>query len=135
RSSGARASPHRAWEERVQAIAALRRLRMTAAEIGECLQMPLSTVSAVLMRIGLGKLSRLEPPEPPNRYERRRPGELLHIDVKKLGRIKDGAGKRFVGDGVRRTHNYARRDDGAGVRRLIVGWEYVHVCVDDATRL
>ena len=68
-----------------QAIALLRRLRMTGAEIAMCLAMPLSTVSAVLARIGLGKLSRLEPPEPPNRYERARPGELIHIDVKKLG--------------------------------------------------
>jgi transposase InsO family protein len=112
----------------------LRRLRMTAAEIAETLAMPLSTVSAVLTRIGLGKLSRLEPPEPPNRYERRHPGELIHIDVKRLGRIKDGAGKR-VGNGLRRTHNYTRVADAAGVRRHTVGWEYVHVCVDDATRL
>jgi len=135
RSSAPRSVPSRTSEERVAVIAALRRLRMTAAEIAETLSMPLSTVSAVLARIGLGKLSRLEPPEPPNRYQRRHPGELVHIDVKKLGRIKGGAGKRFVGDGVRRTHNYARRTDAAGVRRLIVGWEYVHVCVDDATRL
>ena len=135
RSSAPRSVPNRTCEERVAVIAALRRLRMTGAEIAETLRMPLSTVSAVLTRIGLGKLSRLEPPEPPNRYERRLPGQLVHIDVKKLGRIKDGAGKRFVGAGVRRTHNYARRDDGAGVRRLTVGWEYAHVCVDDATRL
>jgi transposase InsO family protein len=135
RSSAPRSVPNRTSEERVAVIALLRRLRMTGAEVAETLQMPRSTVSAVLTRIGLGKLSRLEPPEPPNRYERRHPGELVHIDVKKLGRIKDGAGKRFVGDGVRRTHNYARRSDGAGVRRLTVGWEYVHVCVDDATRL
>jgi transposase InsO family protein len=92
-------------------------------------------VSAVLTRIGLGKLSRLEPPEPPNRYERRHPGELVHIDVKKLGRIRDGAGKRVVGDGKRRTHNYDRIVDAAGRQRHTVGWEYVHVCVDDATRL
>jgi hypothetical protein len=71
----------------------LRRLRLTGAEIAFCLGMALSTVSAVLTRIGLGKLSRLEPPEPPNRYERRRAGELLHVDVKKLGRISSkGAG-------------------------------------------
>ena len=125
--------PRRTPEERVELIALLRRLRMTAAEIAETLAMPLSTVSAVLTRIGLGKLSRLEPPEPPNRYQRRHPGELLHIDVKKLGRIKDGAGKRFTG-GVRR-HNWARVTDAAGTRRLTVGWEYVHVCIDDATRL
>jgi transposase InsO family protein len=94
---------------------------MTGPEIAECLGMALSTVSAVLRRIGLGKLSRLEPPEPPNRYERSRPGELIHIDVKKLVRIEKGAGHRATG---RRTH-HAR---GAG-------WEFVHVCVDDATRL
>ena len=72
----------------MEVIATLRRLRMTAAEIAFCLGMALSTVSAALTRIGLGKLARLEPPEPPNRYERRRPGELLHLDVKQLGRIR-----------------------------------------------
>ncbi len=125
--------PHRTPQELVELIALLRRLRMTGAEIAETLGMPISTVSAVLTRIGLGKLSRLEPLEPPNRYERRHPGELIHVDVKKLGRIKDGAGKRVTG-GVRR-HNFARVTDGAGRRRLTVGWEYVHVCIDDATRL
>src|SRR5215213_8060655 len=96
RSSVPRSVPHRTGEDRVQAIAALRRLRMTGAEIAMVLGMPLSTVSAVLARIGLGKLSRLEPPEPPNRYERSRPGELIHVDVKKLGRIR-GAGHRMTG--------------------------------------
>ncbi|HEX9381286.1 MAG TPA: leucine zipper domain-containing protein [Gaiellaceae bacterium] len=96
RSSAPRSIPHRTPEERVRAIAALRRLRMTAAEIAECVRMPLSTVSAILTRIGLGKRSRLEPPEPPNRYERRHPGELLHIDVKKFGRIR-AAGHRVTG--------------------------------------
>jgi transposase InsO family protein len=133
RSSAPRRVPARTCEERVAAIAALRRLRFTGAEIAEALAMPLSTVSAVLTRIGLGKLSRLEPPEPANRYERKRPGELLHIDVKKLGRIKDGAGKRITG-GPRR-HNLDRVTDAAGTPRLTVGWEYVHVCVDDATRI
>ena len=120
RSSAPRVIPHRTPEERVQAIAALRRLRMTAAEIAECFGMPVSTVSAVLTRIGLGKRSGLEPPEPPNRYERKRPGELLHIDVKKLGRIAR-AGHRVTGNRKK--------------RRRGIGWEYVHVCVDDATRL
>jgi transposase len=87
RSSVPRSVAHRTPEARVQAIAALRRLRMTAAEIAESLRMPLSTVSAVLTRVGLGKRSRLEPPEPANRYERKRPGELIHLEVKKLGRI------------------------------------------------
>jgi transposase InsO family protein len=93
---------------------------MTAAEIAEVLAMPLSTVSGILTRIGLGRLSRLEPLEPPNRYERRRAGELLHIDVKKLARI-GRPGHRIHGD--RRT------------RVRGIGWEYVHVCVDDATRI
>jgi transposase len=121
RSSEPRSVPHRTPAERVEAIAALRRLRMTGPEIAECLGMALSTVSAVLARIGLGKLSRLEPPEPPNRYERKRAGELIHIDVKKLVRIERGAGHRMTG---KRT----KHASGAG-------WEFVHVCVDDATRL
>ena len=112
-----------------QAIAALRRLRMTGAEIALCLGMPLSTVSAVLERIGLGKLSRLEPPEPPNRYERARPGELVHVDVKKLGVI-NGAGHRV--NGRRASQNATRRGRRQG---KAPGWEFVHVCVDDATRL
>ncbi len=120
RSSAPQRIPHRTAEARVAAIAALRRLRMTAAEIAQCLAMPLSTVSAVLARIGLGKRSRLEPPEPANRYERKRPGELVHIDVKKLARI-GRAGHRVHG-------NRSTRSRG-------IGWEYVHVCVDDATRL
>ena len=88
--------PGRTSEERVAAIAALRRVRMTAAEIGELLGMPISTVSAVLRRIGLGKRSRLEPLEPANHYQRERPGELVHIDIKKLGRI-DRVGHRITG--------------------------------------
>jgi transposase InsO family protein len=99
---------------------------MTGAQIAEVLEMPLSTVSGILTRIGLGKLSRLEPPEPPNRYERRHAGELIHVDVKKLGRIQGGAGHRITG----RKHTYVGRE-----RKRHVGWEYVHVCVDDATRL
>ncbi len=121
RSSAPSSVPNRTPEDRVEAIAALRRLRMTGAEIAECLGMALSTVSAVLSRIGLGKLSRLEPPEPPNRYERERPGELIHIDVKKLVRIRDGAGHRMTGKRTKQARG--------------AGWEFVHVCVDDATRL
>ncbi|MBA2631238.1 MAG: hypothetical protein H0U84_09500 [Thermoleophilaceae bacterium] len=84
--------------ERVEAIVALRRLRMPGAEIAECLQMALSTVQGILTRVGLGKLSRLEPPESANRYQRQRPGELIHIDVKKLGRIgHKGPGHRVSG--------------------------------------
>ena len=125
RSSRPRHSPKATSVDRVEAVTILRRLRFTAAEISQTLRMPLSTVSAVLQRVGLGKLSRLEPPEPPNRYQRRHPGELVHIDVKKLARI-DGAGHRIHGDRGRQTK---RR----GHKRI--GYEYVHVCVDDATRL
>jgi transposase InsO family protein len=118
--------------DRIEAIAALRRLRLTGPEIAELLEMATSTVSAVLGRIGLGKLSRLEPAEPIRRYERSRPGELIHIDVKKLGRIgPNGAGHRVTG---KRLSNRARTDAAGRVRRQ-VGWERIHVCVDDATRL
>src|SRR3954462_3450676 len=129
RASTPRRQPTRTSEERVQAIAALRRLRLTGAKLAEALEMPASTVSAVLTRIGLGKLSRLEPPEPPNRYERRHPGELIHVDVKKLGVIT-GAGHRITGR--RDSQNANRRARRAGAPK---GWEFVHVCVDDATRL
>jgi len=113
--------PSRTDERRVAVIAGLRRLRMTGAEIAETLGMPLSTVSGILTRIGLGKLWRLEPLEPANRYEKQRPGELVHVDVKKLARIGGQAGHRVHGD---------RRS-----RRRGIGWEYVHVAIDDATRL
>jgi transposase InsO family protein len=126
RSSAPKLRPTQLPFERLQAIEALRRLRMTAAEIAECLGMALSTVSRWLKRIGLGKRSRLEPPEPPNRYERKRPGELIHVDIKKLGRI--------LRPGHRVTGN--RRDRFTDARGYgVAGWEFVHVCVDDATRL
>jgi len=129
RSSAPKRIPHRTPPDRVQAIAALRRLHMTAAEIAEVLAMALSTVSVVLRRMGLGKRSRLSPPEPANRYLRKRPGELVHLDIKKLGRIA-GAGHRMTG---RRTSQNTRRrlNRRTGAR----GWEFVHVAVDDATRL
>jgi transposase InsO family protein len=125
RSSAPGWIPHRTPPDRVEAIVVLRRVRLTGAEISGILGMPLSTVHAVLRRVGLGKLSRLEPLEPPNRYERRHPGELVHIDVKKLARI-DGVGHAVTG--TRRG-----QPKRTGQRRL--GTDYVHVCVDDATRL
>jgi transposase InsO family protein len=126
RSSAPKARPTQLPADRVRAIEALRRLRMTAAEIAEVLGMALSTVSRWLKRIGLGKRSRLTPPEPPNRYERKRPGELIHVDIKKLGRI--------LRPGHRVTGN--RRDRFTDARGYgVAGWEFVHVCVDDATRL
>jgi transposase InsO family protein len=129
RSSAPRSIPHRTPADRTELIEALRRLRMTGAEIALVLSMPLSTVSAVLARVGLGKLSRIDPPEPPNRYERRHAGELIHVDVNKLGRIR-GAGHRVTG------HRASQKKTRShGKRTGVAGWEFVHVCVDDATRL
>jgi transposase InsO family protein len=133
RSSAPRTVHNATSAERVEAIAALRRVRLTGPEIAETLEMATSTVSAVLKRIGLGKLSRLEPEQPIRRYEKSHPGELIHIDVKKLGRIVGGAGHRVLGHHGRRYS--ATKVDGSGVPRRQVGWECVHVCVDDATRL
>lgn len=131
RSSAPHLVANRTDERRIEAIAALRRLRFTGPEIAELLGMPLSTVSGVLTRIGMGRLGRLGL-EPAERYERQRPGELLHIDVKKLGRIQGGAGKR-VRDGLRQHYNPHRGPRGAS--RGTVGWEYVHIAIDDCTRL
>jgi transposase len=124
RSSAPHRIPHRTAIDRVEVIELLRRLRMTSSEIAECLDMALSTVSAVLKRIGLGKLSRLDPPEPPNRYERRSAGELLHVDVKKLGRI-NGAGWRVTGNRASQNANRRARRQGGPK-----GWEFVHVAID-----
>jgi transposase InsO family protein len=131
RSSAPRRVANRTAADRVDAIVKLRRLRFTAAEIAETLGMALSTVSGILTRLGLGRLGRLGL-EPPLRYEHSRPGELLHIDVKRLGRIEGGAGKRITG--IKRNPD-RRRLDAARVERKIIGWEYVHVCVDDYSRL
>jgi transposase-like protein len=129
RSSAPGQVANRTDEQRIEAIAALRRLRMTGQEISEVLEMPLSTISGILTRIGLGRLGRLGL-EPAERYERERPGELLHIDVKKLGRIVV-AGHRITGNRRQR----ARRVRRGGPQVGTAGWEYVHVCIDDATRL
>jgi len=120
RSSAPHRVANRTDELRVGAIAALRRLRLTGAQIAQALSMPEQTVSGILTRIGLGRLGRLGL-EPARRYERSRPGELVHVDVKKLGRL-GCAGKRALGKGP------GRRTQGAG-------WEYVHIAIDDATRL
>ncbi len=112
--------PSRTPAEREELILLLRELRFTSPEIAETLGMPLSTVGAVLGRNGLGKLPGMQPDEPANSYERPRPGELVHIDVKKLGRI-GRPGHRVNGDRTTRSRG--------------IGWEYVHVAVDDATRL
>jgi transposase InsO family protein len=121
RSSAPHLVVNRTAPERVAVIVKLRRLRMTAAEIAETLGMPLSTVSGILTRFGIGRLGRLGL-EQPTRYERSRPGELVHVDVKKLGRIV-GAGHRVTGS----------RHDRSGQGKK--GWEYIHIAIDDHSRL
>jgi transposase InsO family protein len=123
---------HKTPADRVGAICALRQLRLTGAEIAECLTMPLSTVSAVLLREGLGKRSRLAPIEPPNRYERRAPGELIHVDIKKLGRIVV-PGHAVTGN--RRQRAPRLHPTHRGPQISTAGWEFVHVAVDDYSRL
>jgi transposase InsO family protein len=130
RSSAPHHVANRTDERRIEAIAALRRLRFSGPEIAELLDMALSTVSGILTKIGMGRLGRLGL-ERAERYERERPGELIHIDVKKLGRIQGGAGHRMTG----RRHYNPRRRDAAGVDRCTVGYDYVHIAIDDATRL
>jgi transposase InsO family protein len=133
RSSAPKRVANRTAADRVEVIIKLRRLRFTAAEIAETLEMALSTVSGILTRLGLGRLGRLGL-EQPVRYEHSRPGELLHIDVKRLGRIEGGAGKRAFHSQRRQKHN-PRCTDRDGIRRYSVGYECVHVCVDDYSRL
>jgi transposase InsO family protein len=120
RSSRPRRIPRRTAPDRERAALALRATRMTAEEIAACLEMPPRTVSRILARAGLSRLRALDPKEPANRYETPRPGQLVHIDVKKLGRI-DRIGHRISGSRV-------------GQRRGS-GWERVHVAIDGATRL
>ena len=127
RSSAPGRVANRTPQRRVETIKALRRLRFTGPEIAELLDMPLSTVSGILTRIGLGKLGRLGP-EPAKRYERARPGELIHIDVKKLGRIERGAGKRIFGGHSHYTGSFT---DAAGRVRRKADWDFVHIAIDD----
>jgi hypothetical protein len=103
----------------VDRIEALRRQRLTGKAIAAETGVSTATVSRVLKRLGLNRLSALEPAEPVRRYERDRPGELIHIDIKKLGKF-DQIGHRITGD---RTGQSNRRG---------IGWEFVHVCIDDA---
>src|SRR5882757_2316839 len=117
--------PHRLRQptapEVIERIESLRRQRMPGKEIAATVGVSPATVSRVLKRLGLSKLSALEPVEPPRRYQRERPGELIHIDIKKLGRF-DQIGHRITGD--------RRQGQSRGA-----GWEFVHVCIDDASRL
>jgi len=121
RSSRPRRSPGRTPVEWREMILLLRRTKMTGPQIARDLKRPRATVARVLKRAGLERLKKLEVPEPENRYQHRWPGDLLHLDVKKLGRIGGVVGHRIHGD--RRT------------RRRGAGWDYVHVAIDDRTRI
>jgi len=107
----------------IEEIERLRRQRWTGKQIAAQVGVSPATVSRVLRRLGLNKLNALEPAEPVRRYERENPGELIHIDIKKLGRI-GSVGHRITG-----------RQTGVVNRHLGIGWEYVHVCIDDASRV
>ena len=120
RPSTPRRSPNRTPPSIVRQIERLRRRRRTAEQIADRLQLALSTVCAILKRLGLGRLRNLEPKPDPIRYERSSPGELIHIDTKKLAKIVR-IGHRIHGD---------RRKTVRGR-----GYEFAHVCIDDATRL
>lgn len=122
RSSVPKTVPGRTPPETETFIEQLRRLGWTSTRIAAELGLATSTVCAVLKRLGLNRLSRLEPPEPPNRYCRRHPGELIHIDIKKLG--------RFNRPGVP-----AHRRQGGYRGTYRAGWDYVHVAVDDTSRV
>ncbi|HEY1561598.1 MAG TPA: IS481 family transposase [Caulobacteraceae bacterium] len=121
RSSAPRRCPRRTPEPQVAEIERLRRQRMSGPAIAQALGMAVSTVGAVLRRLGLGKLANLDPKPAVIRYERSAPGEMIHLDIKKLGRF-DIEGHRITGD--------RRKGSSRGA-----GWDFVHVCVDDASRL
>jgi transposase InsO family protein len=110
----------------IERVEALRRRRWTGKQIAAETGISTATVSRILKRLGLNRLAALEPAEPVRRYERAHPGELLHIDIKKLGRFQ-AIGHRITGD---RTRQSSRRGKGWGA-----GWECVHVCIDDASRI
>jgi transposase InsO family protein len=120
RSSAPRSIPHRTSKQVVSRVLALRHKRLVAWAIAEQLGMPRSTIGAILRRHGLGRLLALDPKVPVIRYERENPGELIHLDTKKLARIK-GVGHRIHGD---------RRRMSRGI-----GWEFAHLAIDDHTRL
>lgn len=122
RSSAPRHCPHRLAVEQTAAVAQLRRQRQTGPMIALTLGMARSTVGLILRRLGLNRLARLEPRPPVIRYERERAGELIHIDIKTLGRI-DGIGHRITGQHA--LHHRARG----------IGYEHLHVAIDDASRL
>ena len=122
RSSRARRIANRPSDRLIEEMARLRRLRLTGAMIARRLRLARSTVAAWLNRLGLGRLKLVEPKPAIQRYERERAGELIHVDIKKLGRF-NAIGHRILGDTARRQ------------RTRNIGWDFVHVAIDDASRL
>jgi transposase InsO family protein len=120
RSSRPHRIPKKTSQRQLKRIVSLRLRRLSGAEISGWTGSPRSTVARWLNRVGLGRLRQLAPPEPIRRYQKEHPGELLHLDIKKLGKIR-GIGHRITGDKTKRARG--------------IGWEYVHVCIDDASRL
>lgn len=120
RSSRPHRIPRRMSQQHLKRIVSLRLRRMCGAEISSRTGAPRSTVARWLHHVGLGRLRQLAPPEPIRRYEKEHPGELLHLDIKKLGKIR-GVGHRITGDKTKRARG--------------IGWEFVHVCIDDASRV
>lgn len=121
RTSRPGSSPRRTAENLRRRVLELRQRRLVGREISETIGLPRATVSRLLRKAGVGRLRSLEPPEAPNRYELPNPGDLLHIDIKKLGRIVGGPGHRAHGD--------------RGTRKRGAGWEHIYVCIDDHSRL
>jgi len=120
RSSRPHRIPGKTPQRQLKRFVSLRLRRRSGAEIASCTGAPRSTVARWLFRVGLGRLRQLAPPEPIRRYEKEHPGELLHLDIKKLGKIR-GVGHRITGDKTKRARG--------------IGWEFVHVCIDDASRV
>src|SRR4029450_583126 len=122
RSSRPHSLPSQTAPATCSTVEALRRQRYTGKQIAAETGVSPATVSRILRRLGLNRLSALEPAEPVRRYEREKPGELLHIDIKKLGKFSQ-IGHRITGDRRGQSNNRG------------VGWEYVHVCIDDHSRI
>jgi len=126
--------PHRLHRptlaEVIERIEALRRQRWTGKQIAQVTGVSPATVSRVLKRLGLSRMRDLQPREPIRRYEREYPGELIHLDIKKLGRF-ERVGHRITGDRTRQSSTRGRRQG----QSWGVGWEYAHVCIDDASRI
>ncbi|MGB3318733.1 MAG: IS481 family transposase [Sphingopyxis granuli] len=130
RSSRPHAMPGAASADVVDQVIALRRQRMTGKQVAITLGLSPATVSRLLRKARLSRMRDLDPPEPVRRYEREHPGDLIHIDIKKLGRF-ERVGHRITGDRTRQANQRGTRDG----QRYGIGWEFVHVCIDDASRI